>query len=186
MSVIELFSLIRSDLLRLSLQKDGTHPKNPKLINIINPRFFPVFMIRLSRFFYLIKFLRPLSWVLSWLNFILFSIEFTPRCKVGPGLMIPHTSGVVVGAFEIGANVTIFQGVTLGSLNADLFFNELLRPIIESEVTVGSGAKVLGGITIGQGSKVGANAVVLDSVQPYQLVVGVPARVVKSSGNGGY
>jgi len=179
MTINELRRLLRADLARLSPpQKKGELPLI-KWRNVFNPRFTPVLMIRLSRYFYLIPWLRPLSLLFTWFSFFLFGIECTAKCDVGPGLMLPHTSGTVIGASRIGANVTIFQGVTLGAINADMDFDLTLRPILGDGVLVGAGAKILGGITIGNNVRVGANAVVLDSFSQNAVVVGIPAKAVK-------
>ncbi len=110
-------------------------------------------------------------------NVILFGLEVTPRCKIGPGLMIPHTSGTVIGAAELGSNVTIFQGVTLGAKFADLEFNPDARPKLRDGVVIGAGAIVLGGIQIGQNAVVAANSLVTESVPDGALAIGVPAVV---------
>jgi serine O-acetyltransferase len=113
--------------------------------------------------------------VLTWLNVILFGIEFTPKCEVGAGLMLPHTSGTVVGALKIGSNVTIFQGVTLGAKFADIGFTPDSRPVVGNNVMFGAGAKVLGGITVGDGAVIAANSLVVESVAPGATMIGIPA-----------
>jgi len=180
MSLRELLTLLKADLLRLTLSVDGLVPVKPNWIKILNPRFTPVLFVRLARYFFLARGLSFLSPVFTWLNLLVFGIEFTPRCDVGAGLMLPHTVGTVVGARKIGVNVTIFQGVTLGALTADLKYVESLRPILGDNVLVGAGAKILGGIDVGNNTKIGANAVVLQSLPDNAVAVGVPAKVVKS------
>jgi serine O-acetyltransferase len=83
----------------------------------------------------------------------------------------------VLGAASIGRNVTIYQQVTLGALEADFRFDPSLRPTVEDDVVLAAGAKVLGGVRVGSRSTVGANAVVLCDVPAHHLAVGVPARV---------
>lgn len=163
---------IVSDLHRLS-QSSG------KLIwlNLIHPRFVPIILIRLARLCYISGLLRPVSAVLTQLNLILFGLEVTPRCSIGPGLLLPHTSGTVIGAAEIGSNVTIFQGVTLGAKYADLDFTFDSRPILEDDVVIGSGAKVLGGIRIGKRVVVASNSLLTESVPDDGYAIGVPAIV---------
>ena len=75
-------------------------------------------------------------------------------------------------------NATIFQQVTIGAVELDFQYNESLRPTIGDSVTLGAGAKILGSLSIGDGAKVGANAVVLQDVAPEGVAVGVPARVI--------
>lgn len=101
-------------------------------------------------------------------------IEIHPGAKIGKGLFIDHGMGVVIGeTAEIGDNVTIYHGVTLGSTGKETV--EKRHPTIEDGVMIGAGAKILGPVTIGKGSKIGANAVVLEDVPPYTTVVGIPA-----------
>ncbi|NMB02083.1 MAG: serine O-acetyltransferase [Firmicutes bacterium] len=105
-------------------------------------------------------------------------IEIHPGAKLGRNLFIDHGMGVVIGeTAEVGNNVTIFHGVTLGGLGASS--GQKRHPTIEDDVIIGAGAQILGPIRIGQGAKIGANAVVLKDVKPYTTVVGVPAREVR-------
>ena len=104
-------------------------------------------------------------------------IEIHPGAKIGEGLFIDHGDGVVVGETAvIGDNVTIYQGVTLGGTGKD---SGKRHPNIGNGVTIGAGAKVLGPITVGDNSKVGAGAIVLKDVPPNCTVVGNPGRIVK-------
>lgn len=146
-------------------------------LGVLSPRFAPVLLCRLAHSFYLLK-LGPVAKAISLINFFLFGIEIAMRCPIGPGLFLPHTQGTVIGAWRVGANATIFQGVTLGAREVDFSYSEQSRPIIGESVTIGSGAKVLGGLHIGDGARVGANSVVLQSIPPNALAVGAPARVV--------
>ena len=149
-------------------------------LGLLSPRFLPVLLCRLAHFFYLLK-LGFLAKALSLLNFFLFGIEIAVRCPIGKGLFLPHTQGTVIGAWSIGENVTIFQGVTLGAREVDFSYRKSSRPTVGDNVTIGSGAKILGGLTLGSGSKVGANAVVLNDIEPGMLAVGVPAKVLKQN-----
>ncbi len=104
-------------------------------------------------------------------------IEIHPGATIGKGLFIDHGMGVVIGETTvIGENVTIYQGVTLGGTGKD---TGKRHPTIGNNVMIGSGAKVLGPFTVGDNSKIAANAVVLTEVPPNSTCVGVPARVVK-------
>lgn len=103
-------------------------------------------------------------------------IEIHPGASIGPNFFIDHGMGVVIGeTAEIGANVTLYHGVTLGGTSLQKIKR---HPTLEDNVVVGAGAKVLGAITIGVGSRIGANAVVVKSTPPNSVVVGVPGQIV--------
>ncbi len=111
-------------------------------------------------------------------------IEIHPGAKIGRGFFIDHGMGVVIGeTAEIGENVTLYHGVTLGGVSPAVDSheqrNQKRHPTLEDGVIVGSGAQVLGPITVGAGARVGANAVVTKDVAPATTVVGIPARPVK-------
>lgn len=107
-------------------------------------------------------------------------IEIHPGAKIGRRLFIDHGMGVVIGeTCEIGDDVTIYQGVTLGGTGKE---KGKRHPTIEDNVLIATGAKVLGSITIRDGSKVGAGSVVLKEVPPHSTVVGIPGKVVISNG----
>jgi serine O-acetyltransferase len=142
----------------------------------LHPRFAPVVVLRCAQVLHTKGWCR-VSKLFSLLNVILFGIEVPATLEIGPGLILPHTQGIVLGASSIGRNVTIYQQVTLGALEADFRFDPSLRPTVEDDVVLAAGAKVLGGVRVGSGSTVGANAVVLCDVPAQHLAVGVPARV---------
>ena len=122
--------------------------------------FFPRFISQLSRFFT--------------------GIEIHPGAKIGRGFFIDHGSGVVIGETAIiGDNVTLFQGATLGGTGKE---TGKRHPTLGNNIVVGTGAKILGNITIGDNSYIGANAVVIKDVPPNSTVVGVPGRVTKQDG----
>ena len=103
-------------------------------------------------------------------------IEIHPGARIGEGLFIDHGMGVVIGeTAEIGDNVTLYQGVTLGGTSHQ---RAKRHPTLGNNVVVGVGAKIIGAITIGDNTKVGAGSVVVDSVPANATVVGVPGRVV--------
>jgi serine O-acetyltransferase len=107
-------------------------------------------------------------------------VEIHPAATVGDGLFIDHGFGVVIGeTAEIGEDVTIYQGVTLGGTG---FASGKRHPTVEDNVTIGSGAKLLGPIRVGHGSKIGANAVVIHDVPPNSTVVGNPGHPVRVEG----
>jgi cysteinyl-tRNA synthetase len=104
-------------------------------------------------------------------------IEIHPAAKIGPGFFIDHGMGVVIGeTTEIGEDCLLYQGVTLGGTGKE---KGKRHPTLGRNIIVGTGAKILGAITIGDHAKIGANAVVLDSVPEHAIVVGVPGKVIK-------
>jgi serine O-acetyltransferase len=120
----------------------------------------------------------PGRWV-SHLFRALTGIEIHPGATIGPGFFIDHGMGVVIGeTSEIGTDVTLYHGVTLGGTS---WAKGKRHPTLEDRVVVGAGAKILGAITIGADSRIGANAVVVKSVPQNAVVVGVPGQVVKRS-----
>jgi serine O-acetyltransferase len=118
--------------------------------------------------------------ILAYFSRALTGIEIHPAAVVGEGLFIDHGMGVVIGETAvIGDDVTLYQGVTLGGTG---FATGKRHPTVGDNVTVGSGAKLLGPITIGHGAKVGANSVVITDVPPNSTVVGNPGHVVRVDG----
>lgn len=118
--------------------------------------------------------------LISHLNRWLTGIEIHPGAKIGKGVFIDHGMGVVIGeTTEIGDNVTLYQGVTLGGTGKE---KGKRHPTVGKNVVIAAGAKVLGPITIGDDSKVGAGAVVIRDVPPRCTVVGVPGKVVVREG----
>jgi serine O-acetyltransferase len=118
---------------------------------------------------------RWLSHLVRWLT----GIEIHPGATIGPGFFIDHGMGIVIGeTTEIGTNVSLYHGVTLGGVSLE---KGKRHPTLENGVVVGAGAKILGPITIGRRSRIGANAVVVKPVQPNSVVVGVPGRVIERS-----
>ncbi len=114
---------------------------------------------------------------LSQLARFLTGIEIHPGATIGSGLFIDHGMGVVIGeTAEIGDNVTLFQGVTLGGTGKQ---RGKRHPTLGSHVVVGAGAKVLGPINVGDYVKIGANSVVLQDVPDHSTVVGIPGRIVR-------
>jgi serine O-acetyltransferase len=106
-------------------------------------------------------------------------IEIHPGATIGPGFFIDHGMGVVIGeTAEVGADVTLYHGVTLGGTS---LAKGKRHPTLHDRVVVGAGAKILGAITIGEDSRIGANAVVVKSVPSNSVVVGVPGQIVKRS-----
>ncbi len=109
-----------------------------------------------------------------------YGIEIHPAAKIGKGIFIDHGVGLIIGeTTEIGDDVTIYQGVTLGGTGKD---TGKRHPTIKDGVMICAGAKVLGPVTIGEHSKIGAGSVVLKDVPPHCTVVGVPGRIVRMRG----
>jgi serine O-acetyltransferase len=120
--------------------------------------------------------------VFAELTRILTGVEIHPGAVLGSGLFIDHATGVVIGeTAEVGDDVTIFHGVTLGGTGAD---TGKRHPTIGDRVIVGAGAKILGPIKIGDDSRIGANAVVVKEVPSSSVVVGVPGQIISRAGPG--
>lgn len=121
-----------------------------------------------------------LARVISQISRFFTGIEIHPGARIGRGLFIDHGMGVVIGeTAEIGDNVTMYQGVTLGGTGKE---KGKRHPTIGNNVMISTGAKILGAITIGDGCRIGAGAVVVKSVPPNCTVVGVPGRIVVQDG----
>jgi serine O-acetyltransferase len=119
---------------------------------------------------------RFVSHVSRWLT----GIEIHPAAKLARGVFIDHGMGVVIGeTAEVGENVTLYQGVTLGGTSLK---REKRHPTLEANVVVGTGAAVLGAITVGEGTRVGGGSVVVRDVPPNSVVVGVPGKIIYRDG----
>jgi len=117
---------------------------------------------------------------LSMASRMLTGIEIHPAARIGQGFFIDHGAGVVIGeTAQIGDDVTLYQGVTLGGTG---FQTGKRHPTLQDNVTVGAGAKLLGAITVGHGAKIGANSVVIHDVEPNSTVVGNPGHAVRVDG----
>ena len=141
-----------------------------------------VFMHRIANFFAIAKF-DLVARIISQFSRFMTGIEIHPKAKIGKNLFIDHGMGVVIGATsDIGDNVTIYHMATLGgispSINSDKQREIKRHPTLQDNVVVGSGAQVLGPITIGKNAKIGANAVVTKDVPENGVMVGIPAKNV--------
>ena len=141
-----------------------------------------VFFHRIANFFSTAKF-HLIARIISQFSRFMTGIEIHPKAKIGKNLFIDHGMGVVIGeTSEIGDNVTIYHMVTLGgiapSINSDNQRNIKRHPTIENEVVIGSGAQVLGPVTVGCCAKIGANAVITKDVPEKAVMVGIPAKNV--------
>jgi serine O-acetyltransferase len=125
----------------------------------------------------------PARVIAQWAR-VVTGIDIHPAATIGPRLFIDHGTGVVIGeTAEIGADVTLYHGVTLGGTSLN---KGKRHPTLGDRVVVGAGAKVLGGITVGEGSRIGANSVVVKDVPADVVVVGVPGEIVKRSWQKGH
>jgi serine O-acetyltransferase len=107
-------------------------------------------------------------------------IEIHPAARLAPGVFIDHGMGVVIGeTAEVGENVTLYQGVTLGGTSLK---REKRHPTLGRNVVVGTGAAVMGAITVGEGTRIGAGSVLVKDVPPGSVVVGVPGRIISRDG----
>jgi serine O-acetyltransferase len=123
---------------------------------------------------------RTAARLLSHVGRFLTGIEIHPAARLGPGLFIDHGMGVVIGeTAEVGENVTLLHGVTLGGTSLK---KEKRHPTLGGNVVVGAGAGIFGAFTIGAGSRIGAGSVVVREVPPNSVVVGVPGRVTSRDG----
>ncbi|MEZ1315605.1 DapH/DapD/GlmU-related protein [Pseudomonas fluorescens] len=173
--------LLKADVVRQS-ELFGDHRPRKGIgmyLSMLSARFLPVLLYRLSHCFYL-KGMHRLAKFFSLINFLLFGIEIATACRIGPGLFFPHTHGTVIGAFSIGSNAVIYQGVTLGARDLDFTYDTEHRPVVGNDVILGAGSKILGGLSLGDRVVVAANAVVLKSFSDDLVVGGVPAKILSS------
>ena len=144
-----------------------------------------VFFHRIANFFCIAKF-DLIARIISQFSRFLTGIEIHPRAKIGKNLFIDHGMGVVIGeTSEIKDNVTIYHMVTLGGISPSINSNEQRHikrhPTLEDYVVVGSGAQVLGPVTVGKNAKIGANAVVTKDVPENAVMIGIPAKNINTS-----
>ena len=147
-----------------------------------------VFMHRIANFFAIAKFDLVARRISQFSRFMT-GIEIHPKAKIGKNLFIDHGMGVVIGeTSEIGNNVTIYHNVTLGGISPSINSNEQRdvkrHPTLEDNVVVGSGAQILGPVTIGKNSLIGANAVITKNVTEKSIMVGIPASKVGDATKG--
>src|SRR5690554_3038864 len=172
-----MFSYLRSEI-RAVFERDPA-AKNLLEVLLCYPGLHALLAYRLANWFYRRR-LFVTARLLSQVSRFFTGIEIHPGAKIGKGLFIDHGMGVVIGeTTEIGDNVTIYQGVTLGGTGKE---KGKRHPTIGNNVIISAGAKVLGGFTVGDNAKIGAGAVVLKPVPPNTTVVGVPGKVVVKDG----
>ena len=170
-----------NDFLQSIIDRDPAAKSKISLI-LTYPGVKAVFFHRLANFFSTAKF-DLIARIISQFSRFLTGIEIHPKAKIGKNLFIDHGMGVVIGeTSEIGDNVTIYHMVTLGgiapSINSNDQRNLKRHPTIKNEVVIGSGAQVLGPVTVGCCAKIGANAVITKDVPEKAVMVGIPAKNV--------
>lgn len=171
-----MFQTLRRDIGSV-LERDPA-ARNALEILCCYPGLHAVWGYRVSHWLWTHGFMLVARWV-SHLARALTGIEIHPGAVIGPGFFIDHGMGVVIGeTAEVGADVTLYHGVTLGGTS---LAKGKRHPTLHDRVVVGAGAKILGAISIGEDSRIGANAVVVKSVPPNSVVVGVPGQIVRRS-----
>jgi len=172
-----MFRIIKSDI--AIIKERDPAAKGILEIFLCYPGFQAIFIHRFTHKLWKLKF--PLvPRILSQINRSLTGIEIHPGAKIGKKVFIDHGMGVVIGeTAEIGNNCLLYQGVTLGGTGKS---HGKRHPTLKENVVIGAGAKVLGSITVGANTRIGAGSVVVRSVKGNSTVVGVPGRVVHQSG----
>jgi len=146
------------------------------------PGLHATFFYKISNFFWKLN-LKLIARMISHISRFLTGIEIHPAVKIGKNIFIDHGMGVVIGETTIiGDNVSIYQGVTLGGTKWE---KKKRHPTINDNVIIGAGAKVLGPISVGKNSKIGANSVVTRNVPSNSTVIGIPARVIDNPAGDG-
>ena len=170
-----------SEFLQSIIDRDPAAKSKLSLV-LTYPGVKAVFFHRIANFFSVAKF-NLIARIISQFSRFLTGIEIHPGAKIGKNLFIDHGMGVVIGeTSDIGDNVTIYHMATLGgiapSINSNDQRNIKRHPTIEDEVVIGSGAQVLGPVTVGRCAKIGANAVITKDVPEKAVMVGIPAKNV--------
>ncbi len=182
--IIAIFAWIGVCTILFPKEIKATQERDPAARGILEiiflyPGFHAIVGYRITHALWLLKipfFPRAISQIFRFLT----GIEIHPGAQIGAGLFIDHGMGVVIGETTIiGNDVTLFQGVTLGGTGKE---TGKRHPTLGNNIVVGTGAKILGNITIGDNSYIGANAVVLKDVPANATVVGVPGRITKQDG----
>lgn len=169
--------LLDADWSRLQALKGKAHQPR-RFTSLFSPRFFSVVLVRTAHVLHR-RGWHILAKLCSLINFLLNGIEVPASLTIGPGLILPHPQGTIIGAGYIGCNVTIYQQVTLGAKFSDFDFDLRSRPYIEDGVVITAGAKIIGPCRIGKNALIGANAVVVSDIPADCVAVGIPARPVR-------
>ena len=170
-----------NDFLQSVIDRDPA-AKSKLSVILTYPGVKAVLLHQVAHFFSVAKF-DLIGRIISQFSRFLTGIEIHPKAKIGKNLFIDHGMGVVIGeTSEVGNNVTIYHGVTLGgispSIDSDKQRDVKRHPTLKNNVVVGSGAQILGPVTVGENAKIGANAVVTKDVSDNAVMVGVPAKNV--------
>ena len=176
-----------NDFLQSIIDRDPAAKSKLSLI-LTYPGVKAIFFHRIANFFSVAKF-DLIARIISQFSRFLTGIEIHPKAKIGKNLFIDHGMGVVIGeTSDIGDNVTIYHMATLGgiapSINSNDQRNIKRHPTIKDSVVIGSGAQVLGPVTVGKFAKIGANAVVTKDVPEKAVMVGIPAKNVGEASSG--
>ncbi len=175
---LNIFSTIKEDFLNVKRNDPALHSTFELFFNY--PGLWAMFFYRFSNSLYK-RGLRFIPRFISAIGQFLTTIDIHPAATIGCRVFIDHGVGVVIGETAIiGDDVVIYQQVTLGGVSTS---HGKRHPTVENNVVVGAGAKVLGNITLGEGSKVGANSVVVKDVPPFSTAVGIPARIITCGSN---
>ena len=174
---MKFFSRIRKDI-RVIFERDPA-AKSVLEVVLCYSGLHAIWLHRISHALFTRGWIVPARLVSNFCRFLT-GIEIHPGATIGDGLFIDHGTGIVIGeTAEIGKNVTLYQGVTLGGTGKE---KGKRHPTIGNNVVVATGAKVLGSFKVGDHAKIGAGSVVLKEVPPYATVVGIPGRVVVLQG----
>lgn len=172
-----MFSRIQRDI-EVIFERDPA-AKSVLEVVLCYPGLHAIWLHRIAHYFYCRKWV-VLPRLIQTFSRFLTGIEIHPGAKIGEGFFIDHGMGVVIGeTAEVGDNVTLYQGVTLGGTGKE---KGKRHPTIGDNVVIATGAKVLGSFTVGENSKIGAGSVVLAAVPPNSTVVGIPGKVVARDG----
>lgn len=172
-----MFTTLKRDI-QAALDRDPA-ARNALEVLVCYPGLHALYVHRLAHWFWNHN-LKTLGRIMSHVGRFLTAIEIHPGARLGQGLFIDHGNGVVIGeTTEIGENVTIYQGVTLGGTSLE---KKKRHPTIGNGVVIGAGATILGPIKIGDNSRIGSGSVVVKEVPPNSLVVGVPGQVIYRDG----
>ena len=177
----------KNDYLQSIIDRDPAAKSKLSLV-LTYPGVKAIFFHKIANFFAIAKF-NLLARFISQFSRFLTGIEIHPKAKIGKNLFIDHGMGVVIGeTSEIGDNVTIYHNVTLGgiapSINSNNQRDMKRHPTLEDNVVIGSGAQILGPITIGKNSLIGSNSVVTKNVPEKSVMAGIPAKRVGDATKG--
>ena len=173
-----------------SIKKRDPAAKSTISVILTYPGVKAVFLHRVANFFHIAGF-HLIARIISQTTRFFTGIEIHAGAKIGKNLFIDHGMGVVIGeTSEIGNDVTIYHAVTLGgispSVDSERQRHEKRHPTIGDNVVIGSGAQIIGPVKVGNGSRIAANAVVVNDVPNDATMVGVPAKVIKTSNKGNF